>query len=345
MKTRTISRVFAITILIVSNLHAQFSDCPGAGICSNTSGSLTTGVDNELNAANSGCLPDFEANFSYWFNICTTTSGTIAFTINPNGSNNDYDFAVWGPNVFCIPTVPPIRCSYAVPPPGGGSNGDVTGLGNGAADNAEGPTGNSWLSPINALAGECYLVYVANYHTTISTFDLIFTGTANYNCAILPVELTSFTATETMDGVSLSWNCLSETNNSHFVVERTTDGNKYEFVSQINGAGTTTQSTQYSITDPNASQGINYYRIRQVDYNGQEKIYGPVACEFHSSGPLFMEIINMNGQVIFNGETDNYNQTIQEQNLAAGMYIINLTRGNSRETFKHAVIATVTATD
>lgn len=335
----------AIGIFASINIHAQYSDCPGAGICSNTSGSLTTGVDNELNAANSGCLPDYEANFSYWFNICTTSSGTIAFTINPNGSNNDYDFAVWGPNVFCMPTVPPIRCSYAVPPPGGGSNGDVTGLGNGAADNAEGPTGNSWVTPINALAGECYLVHVANYHTTVSTFDIIFTGTANYNCAILPVELTSFTALEAMNGISLYWNCQSETNNSHFIVERTTDGNKYEFVTQINGAGTTTQCTQYAFTDQNPVPGLNYYRIKQVDYNGQEKIYGPVACEFHSFGPSFMEITNMNGQLLFAGETTNQQQTINEQNLAAGIYIISLTRGNSTETFKHVVIAIATETD
>lgn len=324
-------------IFISFSIRAQNSDCPGAGICSNQSGTLTTGVDNELNAANSGCLPDYEANYSFWFNICTTTSGTICFTINPNGSNNDYDFAVWGPNVFCMPTVPPIRCSYAVPPPGGGSNGDVTGLGNGAADNAEGPTGNSWLAPINALAGECYLVYVANYHTTVSTFDLIFTGTANYNCAILPVEITSFSASEAMNGVDITWNCQSETNNSHFIVERTLDGNKYEFVSQIQGAGTTTQATQYSVTDPAAEPGINYYRIRQVDYNGQEKIYGPISCEYNVSGPSFMEITNMNGQIIFSGETNNYNETMQDQNLTSGFYLVTLTRGNSRQTFRHVV--------
>lgn len=339
MKTHTVFRVIAFAILITGNLQAQFSDCPGAGVCQNSSGSLTTGVDNELNAANSGCLPDYEANFSYWFNICTTTSGTICFTINPNGPNNDYDFAVWGPNVFCMPTVPPIRCSYAVPPPGGGSNGDVTGLGNGAADNAEGPTGNSWLAPINALAGECYLVYVANYHTTVSTFDLIFTGTANYNCAILPVELTTFTAIGMLNGISVSWTCLSETNNSHFIVERTTDGSKYEFITQINGAGTTTQATQYAITDPNPVTGTNYYRIKQVDYNGQEKIYGPVACEYHASEPAFLEITNMNGQLLYSGETYNYSQTINQQNLATGVYLVSLARGNSRQTFRHVIIS------
>lgn len=336
MRRRTLWGL-AIGIFTSINIHAQYSDCPGAGICHNQSGTLTAGIVNELDSANSGCLPDFEADFSYWFNICATTSGTICFTINPAGANNDYDFAVWGPNVFCVPAIPPIRCSYAVTPPGNGSNGDVTGLSNGSADSAQGPTGNSWLAPIDALAGECYLVYIGDYHSSVTHFNLVFTGTANYDCAILPVELTSFTATETMNGISVAWNCLSETNNSHFIVERTTDRTKYETIARIDGAGTTTQAMHYAITDPKPATGTNYYRIKQVDFNGQENFYGPVACEYNSSSPGTVEILTMSGQIIFSGESNNPQQTVNEQNLATGVYVITVTRGVARETFKHIV--------
>lgn len=324
------------SLLSAASINAQTSDCPGPAVCTNQSGIMTPGINNEINISNSGTLPIYEAATSFWFPVCSSTSGTIAFTINPSGAGNDYDFAVWGPGVFCAPTTQPIRCSYALTT-GGGLNGDVTGLSNAASDSIEDNNGDGWVSPINALPGECYVVYIGNYVGGSNLFDIIFTGTANLNCSLLPVTLLSFEASSIGDGIQLTWNCESETNNSHFIIERTSDGVNYEFIARVEGAGTTSQPTMYMYEDLTAPEGTSYYRLTQVDYNGAETKYGPIAFEYLSDGPAIIEIMNMSGQMIFSSETSNYQQTIQEQNLSEGIYLIAITRGKSRQSFKYAV--------
>ncbi len=87
----------------------------------------------------------------------------------------------------------------------------------------------------------------------------------------LPVELTSFTSMATSNGVSLLWSTASEINNHGFEVERSFDGNIFSNIVFVNGAGTSTQSHNYSFTDKvdNNINGIIYYRLKQVDLNGQ----------------------------------------------------------------------------
>jgi hypothetical protein len=327
----------ATVILLSCEISAQNGDCPGEPVCTPQTENMSAGVVNEITPANRGCLGAAEATSSYWYQLCAATSGTISFTINPQGAGNDYDFAIWGPGAACPPTTAPIRCSYAATPVGGGPNGDITGLGNGAVDLSEGAGGNSWVAPLTVTAGQCFVVNINNYAGGSSTFDIVFGGTATLDCSILPVELFSFIATATESGVKLNWSCHSETNNSHFIVERTLDGINYEFLTRVEGAGTSTQPTMYEYIDVTAPAGTSYYRLRQVDYDGRETMYGPLSCEMNGVGPAVMEVFNMSGQVMFCGETTNYVETINQQNFVEGMYVITLTRGTSTTTFKHVV--------
>ena len=88
--------------------------------------------------------------------------------------------------------------------------------------------------------------------------------------SMLPVELTSFTATAKAGKVNLIWNTATEINNSGFEIERSFDGNSFVTVGFVKGSGTTTQPKSYSYTDAVELQGIEniYYRLKQVDYNG-----------------------------------------------------------------------------
>lgn len=87
--------------------------------------------------------------------------------------------------------------------------------------------------------------------------------------AALPVELINFTAKTADRGVNINWVTASEYNNSHFIVERSTNGKDFKSIDNINGHGTTTNIKHYSATDYSPAQGINYYRLTQVDYDGQ----------------------------------------------------------------------------
>lgn len=89
--------------------------------------------------------------------------------------------------------------------------------------------------------------------------------------APLPVELTSFTSTASAEGVILMWTTASETNNHGFEVERSYDGNIFANVGFVNGQGTTSEIHNYLFMDKpeNNANGTFYYRLKQVDMNGQ----------------------------------------------------------------------------
>lgn len=87
--------------------------------------------------------------------------------------------------------------------------------------------------------------------------------------ASLPVEFTGLSARFSDGRVHLSWSTATETDNSHFVVERGADGRMFAEIGRVNGAGTVREKQEYVFTDEKPLAGANYYRLRQVDFDGQ----------------------------------------------------------------------------
>ncbi|WP_299820670.1 T9SS type A sorting domain-containing protein [uncultured Pontibacter sp.] len=84
----------------------------------------------------------------------------------------------------------------------------------------------------------------------------------------LPVELISFTALTEDGSVVLAWATASEENNAHFEVERSTDGTTFESIGTVKGMGNSNQKVEYNYRDINPLPGTAYYRLKQVDLNG-----------------------------------------------------------------------------
>ena len=84
----------------------------------------------------------------------------------------------------------------------------------------------------------------------------------------LPVEMKNFTAKVNGNRVILNWETASEFQNSHFVVERSLDGNRFDPLGVVAGNGTTTVDHHYQFEDDKALSGETYYRLKQVDFNG-----------------------------------------------------------------------------
>jgi hypothetical protein len=86
----------------------------------------------------------------------------------------------------------------------------------------------------------------------------------------LPVELTYFSATPLPEKqVELKWTTASEINNDYFLVEKSTDGIYFEQAANIKGSGNSTSILNYTFTDKYVPDSpILYYRLKQVDYNG-----------------------------------------------------------------------------
>ncbi len=97
-----------------------------------------------------------------------------------------------------------------------------------------------------------------------STYTL---GTTNESGSSLPVELTHFKARKAESQVVLDWATASETNNSHFLVQRKT-GDAWQALGRVEGHGTSTEARHYTFTDDKPQEGANYYRLKQVDFDG-----------------------------------------------------------------------------
>lgn len=85
---------------------------------------------------------------------------------------------------------------------------------------------------------------------------------------IIPVELSSFTASVSENNVNLNWSTATELNNSGFEVERKTGSGSYEKVGFVPGFGTTTETKSYSFTDQSVAVGSYSYRLKQMDFDG-----------------------------------------------------------------------------
>ena len=90
------------------------------------------------------------------------------------------------------------------------------------------------------------------------------------NCFIpLPVGLISFTANKVSDGVSLKWETSYEHNNVKFIVERAGEDQKFVDIGSVDGRGNSTNKNTYYFKDHSPLSGNNYYRLKQVDYDGK----------------------------------------------------------------------------
>ena len=94
-------------------------------------------------------------------------------------------------------------------------------------------------------------------------------GTSQFSCHItLPVHIVSFAVAAQGSSALLTWTTAWEQNNKMFVIERSKDGNTFEAIGSITGHGSTGQLSNYTFTDTNPLDGVSYYRLRQVDFNG-----------------------------------------------------------------------------
>ncbi|AKD05511.1 hypothetical protein PKOR_04225 [Pontibacter korlensis] len=85
----------------------------------------------------------------------------------------------------------------------------------------------------------------------------------------LPVELASFDGKVTQSGIQLEWVTASEENNSKFEVEHSADGTTFEQIGKVDGHGNSSITIEYDYLDSYPLPGLNYYRLRQVDFDGR----------------------------------------------------------------------------
>ncbi len=85
----------------------------------------------------------------------------------------------------------------------------------------------------------------------------------------LPVSLTQFKAAMREDKAVIEWTTATEVENDYFTVERSADGERFTEITRKKGAGNSTTTKYYSVTDNSPLPGFSYYRLKQTDYDGK----------------------------------------------------------------------------
>ncbi|MFK7775861.1 MAG: PKD domain-containing protein [Saprospiraceae bacterium] len=129
---------------------------------------------------------------------------------------------------------------------------------------------------------------VDNGSCSVTTFEEITIEAIN----ALPVELVSFEAllNEPKEEVTLKWTTASELNNSHFELQRSLDGSRFDYLNVIVGQGNSNQFHTYSFVDKNPVPGVNYYRLKQVDFDGTQTYSNIVSVKI-STGSVISSVI------------------------------------------------------
>jgi hypothetical protein len=86
-------------------------------------------------------------------------------------------------------------------------------------------------------------------------------------------------ATPLSTGIELSWETAREENNHFFEVMRSEDHEAWEALGTLPGAGNTTEVQSYTFQDAQPLQGTTYYRIKQVDYDGNFSFSAELSVE------------------------------------------------------------------
>lgn len=114
-------------------------------------------------------------------------------------------------------------------------------------------------------------------------------GADEFNGIWVPVELTSFIATSNGKEVILNWSTATELNNLGFEVQRSADAKEFFTVGFVNGHGTTTEQHTYTFSDKNLSNGKNFYRLKQVDYDGSYEYSNVIEVEWKAFNTYLLE--------------------------------------------------------
>jgi hypothetical protein len=112
-------------------------------------------------------------------------------------------------------------------------------------------------------------------------------GLINTGQSLLPIQLAYFEGRLIGDQVLLNWATVSEEQNDFMAVEHSMDGRSFREIGRVKGAGTTILPQSYELWHDQPLPGINYYRLRQVDFDGQFEYFSAIAIEYRPGQTVF----------------------------------------------------------
>jgi hypothetical protein len=135
-------------------------------------------------------------------------------------------------------------------------------------------TGSAWEIPtVTSTTFGANMLTVVGYTGTFSPF------TVAEGASALPVEMVYFYVNCKETDVQIQWQTASEHNSDYFQLETSLDGLNWDILQTIPAAGFSQELLNYSAIDLDAARKQKYYRLKQVDFNGDFEMYGPLKAD------------------------------------------------------------------
>ncbi len=175
----------------------------------------------------------------------------------------------------------------------------------------------------------------------------------------LPVEFIAFDAMLEGDVVQLRWSTATEINSDYFVVERSADGQHFTSIGTVDGAGNTTFTTHYTLIDDAPLTGTSYYRLKQVDQDGNYEYTAIKSVQFKATAVQLypnpttglvtlrwqgaiqrVEVYNVLGRLVHTQalHTDHTVAQLSLQQLHEGTYTVRLLNENGYATKRLVIV-------
>ena len=204
-------------------------------------------------------------------------------------------------------------------------------------------------TPVGSSLTFCGLYY-STWNTTVQPATV---GTINpCTTSALPLTLLSFDYKLNNNTVQLDWKTASETNTSHFEIERSMNGTDFKVIGQLAAAGNSSNTRNYTFTDA-TPQYTNHYRLRQIDKDGKSSYSAMLFVKIQAASPLTVienpvktkltllvssdqanasdiTIFDFSGRQILNAVSKAGYQYINVSGLSAGKYLITLRTRNGQ---------------
>lgn len=174
----------------------------------------------------------------------------------------------------------------------------------------------------------------------------------------LPVELVSFKAQANADVVNLTWRTASEQDNRGFEVQVSTDGKTFKNIGFVESkVGTTSLVQDYSFRDAKAASGTNYYRLKQIDFDGTSEYSKTIAVNItlasssavyptlatndvtvrlaRTDEQVIIVVADIAGKQLAAVQNPSDRQVVVPvQHLQSGIYFVTVITGTSKEVFR-----------
>ncbi len=197
--------------------------------------------------------------------------------------------------------------------------------------------------------GQTYIIVVDGQAGDVCSWNFISTGTN------LPVEFISLNATSMNGYNEITWSTATEMNADYFSVEKSVDGISFFEIGFVDAIGNSQERIDYSFVDDEQERQTVYYRLRQVDLDGEFVYQGPVFLDYSADESLtfvpnpvenigeinyffkakkeyLIEVRGVNGRILLadylNPQNNVFSYPILTDQLAKGLYFVSITSEN-----------------